>query len=159
MISKDNSIFVRKRTLKVCLLLIAWGVSALILYASIKADYEAKIVNLAENGLSTSISSFAAFADMGYNEDYYSGVASFKHYVETISCYESQDGYQSLAAYSEGRTIVGIFINNPERAKEHMPDVVGILNAVCDDITSADVHLRLAELKNILIEKGSFDND
>lgn len=159
MISKDNSIFACNRILKVCLLLIAWGISVLILYASIEADYEAKIVDLAENGLASSISSFNAFADMGYNEDYYSGVASFKHYVETISCYESQNGYQSVAAYSEGIKIIGIFINNPECAKEHMQDVVGTLNAVCDDITSADVHLRLAELKNILIEKGSFDND
>lgn len=68
MISMGNSIFAWKRTLKVCLLLIAWGISVLILYASIKAEYEAKIVDLAENGLTSSISSFDAFADMGYKE-------------------------------------------------------------------------------------------
>ena len=141
-------------------MLIAWIISTLIVYSFIKSSYDAKIATLAGSGLSDSIGSFSSFADMGHIEDYYSGVASFNLYVEAVFCYESQNAYQRLAAYSEGKEILGIFINAPELAKANMQDILDTLTAVRDDVTGTDVHLYLAALKNTLIEKGSIhDNE
>jgi len=148
-----------KKSIIVCLLLIAWIISTLIVHAFIKSSNDAKIVTLAENGLSSSIASFSSFVNMGHIEDYYSGVASFNLYVEAVSYYESKNAYQRLAAYNEGKEILGFLINTPELAKVYMQDILDTLNAVCDDVTGADVHLRLAALKNILIEKGDIYDD
>lgn len=148
-----------KKTVVICLLLIAWIISVLVVHAFIQSSYDEKIATLAENGLSASIVSFSSFANMGYIEDYYSGVASFELYVEAAFCYESKNAYQRLATYNEGKEILGILINAPELAKVYIQDILCILNAVCDDVTGADVHLRLAELKNTLIEKGDIYDD
>ena len=148
-----------KKSVIICLLLFVWIISTLIVHACIKSSYDTKIVTLAENGLSASIVSFSSFANMGYIEDYYSGVASFNLYVEAVSCYESKNAYQRLAAYDEGKEILGILINEPEVAKVCMQDILDKLNDVCDDVTGADVHLCLASLKNILIERGDSYDD
>lgn len=60
--------------------------------------------------------------------------------------------YPRLAAYTEGNAIFGRLVVDPECGKSHVSDLMDTLSDIRGNITAPDVHLRLAELKNTLLE-------
>lgn len=126
-------------------------ISCLIVHSVTKSNCNAKITALAESGLSSAIIIFSEYDNSGYESDYWSGVASYKQYLETARQVEYDFEGMDLAVYQEGNTIYGVMILSPECAREHLSDVITTLKTIREDITALDVHLRLAELKNALV--------
>ena len=138
--------------LLIIILGIACVVSNSITYGLTKAKYEAQMISLAENSLSASVDAFRSCKEEGHIEDYWFGVTSFKQYVELANCIHHVPMYPRAASYTEGNAIFGLLVLDPERGESNVSNIIDALSVIRGNITALDVHLRLAELKNILLQ-------
>lgn len=115
-----------------------------------KSYYQSQIESLARGAITSSIDSFSQYGTSNEPSDYWLGVASFKEYIEVASITPNNETYPKSAAYTEGNAVLGSLIVAPDKAIEHIPEIVSTLSQISENIFGGDVHLRLAELKNCL---------
>ena len=100
-----------------------------------------------------SFESFRDYRDRGGEANYWSGVADFRAFQQSLKVLideETAPSHVSSADYTVCNQIYGYLILDPARAETHIGELVELMAALSRDIYNVQAYQRLYELRNLL---------
>ena len=102
---------------------------------------DSRVSDLARSGVQEARTRFSDFRTRGAETDYWGGVAAFRVFEEAHLLL-SEDTAEHIAC-SE---LYGSLLLHPEQAREHLPELQGILELLLKDMGDASAFVRMTEL-------------
>ncbi len=103
---------------------------------------------IAQAGATEAYRQFAAYQEKGRDGDYWAGVAAYSSF---------QRAYGSLALntdksanYAFCNEVYGSLLYSPERSKEHISEIVGVMKFLSENVLDERGYSRMSELRNAL---------
>lgn len=103
---------------------------------------------IAQAGAAEAYRQFAAYQEEGREGDYWAGVAAYSSF---------QRAYGSLALntdksanYAFCNEVYGSLLYSPERSKEHISELVGVMKLLSENVLDERGYSRMSELRNAL---------
>ena len=105
---------------------------------------------LAQAGAAEAYARFSDFQEKGYDSDYWGGVAAFHSFQQAYT--SLTDGTDEAVNRSLCSAVYGGLLITPERAREHLPEILDAMRLLAADVTDENAFVRLAELRSTLEE-------
>lgn len=93
---------------------------------------------------------FSGFQEKGYNSDYWGGVAAFHAFQQAYT--SLTDEADKAANRPLCSAVYGGLLITPERAREHLPEILDAMRLLAADVTDENAFVHLAELSSALEE-------
>lgn len=105
---------------------------------------------LAQSGAAEAYALFSDFQEKGYDSDYWGGVAAFHAFQQAYT--SLTDGTVKAANRPLCSAVYGGLLITPERAREHLPEILDAMRLLAADVTDENAFVHLAELSSALEE-------
>ena len=105
---------------------------------------------LAQSGAAEAYALFSDFQEKGYDSDYWGGVAAFHAFQQAYT--SLTDGTDKAANRPLCSAVYGGLLITPERAREHLPEILDAMRLLAADVTDENAFVHLAELSSALEE-------
>ncbi len=132
------------------ILAVCFAVSALVfafLWISEKNSKD-DLRELAQAGATDAYAQFAMYRDNGDIRRYWDGVASFRTFQQAyLSLFQ---GTNSSSNYLICDEVYGYLIDEPEKSRIHIADIVNIMELFSQDIEDLNGHAQMLNLRNAL---------
>lgn len=103
-----------------------------------------------QSGAAEAYTRFSDFQEKGYDSDYWGGVAAFHAFQQAYT--SLTDGTDKAANRPLCSAVYGGLLITPERAREHLPEIVDAMRLLAADVTDENAFVHLAELSSALEE-------
>lgn len=140
-----------KRCLPLLLVLAAMAAAVVfcVLWRQAAAD-RTQLTDLARSGAAEAVRRFSDYQSRGGDGDYWGGVAAF-HTFQQASALLTEDGADDRAVCS---AVYGSLLLSPDRAREHLPELIAALEPLARDPMDASARLHLYDLRSLLDDPG-----
>ena len=88
------------------------------------------------------------FQKSGADSDYWQGVAAFHAFGDAYGLLTESTNKAANRVFCD--EVYTCMISSPERAKEHIPEIAGIMKLLSEDVYDETSHARMLELRNAL---------
>ena len=140
----------KKRISLICLLA---AVLAAVVFCALwqsAAQDRSALRALAQSGAAEAYALFSDFQEKGYDSDYWGGVAAFHAFQQAYTILT--DGTDKAANRPLCSAVFGGLLITPERAREHLPEILDAMRLLAADVTDENAFVHLAELSSALEE-------
>lgn len=140
----------KKRISLICLLA---AVLAAVVFCALwqsAAQDRSALHALAQSGAAEAYALFSDFQEKGYDSDYWGGVAAFHAFQQAYT--SLTDGTVKAANRPLCSAVYGGLLITPERAREHLPEILDAMRLLAADVTDENAFVHLAELSSALEE-------
>lgn len=140
-----------KRRLPLILMLAAMAAAVVfcVLWRQAATD-RSQLTDLARSGAAEAVRRFSDYQSRGDDGDYWGGVAAF-HTFQQASALLAEDEFDDRAICS---AVYGSLLLSPDRAREHLPELIAALEPLARDPMDASARLRLHDLRSLLDDPG-----
>lgn len=104
----------------------------------------------AQSGAAEAYALFSDFQEKGYDSDCWGGVAAFHAFQQAYT--SLTDGADKAANRPLCSAVYGGLLITPERAREHLPEILDAMRLLAADVTDENAFVHLAELSSALEE-------
>lgn len=112
------------------------------------AHDSSELETLAQSEASAAYEHFSDFQKSGDDSDYRQGVAAFYAFGDAYGLLTEGTSKASNRVFCD--EVYACMISSPERAKEHISEIAGIIKLLSEDVSDETGHTRMLELRNAL---------
>ena len=138
----------KNRIAKILIIVLALASAVFCVLWQRAAHDRSELENLAQSEAAAAYEHFSDFQKSGDDSDYRQGAAAFYAFRDVYGLLTENTSKAANRVFCD--EVYACIISSPERAKEHVSEIVGTMKLLSTDIFDESGHARMLELRNAL---------